>query len=177
MAGAAAVYSWSGAQEATLLLIKNSVGGWDINEIRGIDDEFIDRVDQQIIKKEVENALKSSSRVVEQKGFTADRLWLTRALSRPFPLPPVTGTDLFVPILSGDDLLRKHKEMGIPFDNFWMLSVLRWKTAYFFKWLGGVSAIILAVFGDMKVVHIECLGRGATSVPRSDRSRILRSVI
>jgi hypothetical protein len=37
MAGAAADYSWFGAQEATLLLIRNSVDGWNINEIRGID--------------------------------------------------------------------------------------------------------------------------------------------
>jgi hypothetical protein len=109
---------------------------------------------------------------------TPDQKWWD-AQFIPFPAPPIKGTDFLVPVSSFDDLLNVHQEMGIPLDNFWVRSVLSptWGTAYFFKWNGHISALVLAVFGGNKLIHVECLAQGDTRVPIPQRSQILASVV
>ena len=106
-----------------------------------------------------------------------DKLWLARALSKSFPVPPIQGTDLLIPVASAEDLLREHKEMEIVLDNFWMLSVTNWKTAYFFRWRGEISALVFVIFGRNRLTHIECVTRGGSPVPTPQRSTILSSVV
>lgn len=177
MAGTACVYHWSGAQQATILLRRDAAGLWQMEEMRGVDDQIIGELDQKVIREAVDAFLKNCSAVSGQGDYAPEKLWLMRALSRPFPRPPINGTDLIVPILSADDLLNAHKEMEISIDNFWMLSVLSWKTAYFFRSRGGERALVLTVFNDRDLIHVACLARGSQPVPMQYRREILNSVI
>lgn len=107
-----------------------------------------------------------------------DQEWW-RAQSFPFPAPPITGTDFLVPVSSFEELLNEHQEMDIPLENYWMRSVLAptWRTCYFFKWYGQISALVLAVFGCNELTHVECLAQGDRPVPMPHRSQILASVV
>lgn len=111
---------------------------------------------------------------------TVDQEWW-RAQSLPFPAPPIKGTDFLVPVASFEDLVNEHQEMGIPLDNFWVRSVLSpsWRTAYFFKWSGEVSALVLTVFDKThgELTHVESLAQGDRPVPMPHRSQILASVV
>lgn len=102
-----------------------------------------------------------------------------RALSLPFPAPPIKEADFLVPLSSFKDLVEAHQEMGIALQNFWMRSVLSptWQTAYFFKWYGQISALVLTVFGGNKLDCVECLAQGDRPVPAPHRTQILVNVI
>jgi hypothetical protein len=106
---------------------------------------------------------------------TADQEWW-RAQSIPFPAPPIKGTDFLVPLSSFDDLLSFHQEMGIPLEKFWAVETAC-EIAYFFKWNGHISALVLAVFGGNELIHVECLAQGDRPVPMPQRSQILTSVV
>jgi hypothetical protein len=177
MAGAACVYHWSGAQQATILLRPDAAGLWQIKEMRGVGNQIIEELHQKVITGAVDTLLKNSSTVSGKGDYAPDRLWLMRALSRPFPPPPINGTDLIVPILSAEDLLNAHKEMEIEFDNFWMLNVLSWKATYFFKSRGEVCALVLTVLNGRNLTHVACLARRSQPVPMPYRSEILKSAI
>jgi hypothetical protein len=177
MAGTACVYHWSGAQQATILLRIDAAGLWHIEEMRGVDNQIIGELDQKVITEAVDTFLKNSSTVSGQGDCAPDKLWSMRALSRPFPPPPIDGTDLIVPILSAEDLLNAHKEMEIEFDNFWMLSVLSWKTAYFFQTRGGDPALVLTVLNDSDLFLVACLARRSQPVPMQYRREIHNSVM
>jgi hypothetical protein len=43
------------------------------------------------------------------------------------------------------------------------LSVLSWKTAYFFRSRGGEHALVLTVFNDRDLTHVACLARGSAT--------------
>jgi hypothetical protein len=107
-----------------------------------------------------------------------DQQWW-RALSLPFPRPPVRGSGLLVPVSSLDDVVNEHREMGIPLDNFWVRAVVSpiWGTAYFFRWCGDIPTLVLTIFGAKQLNHVECLTRGDSQVPMPHRSAILANVI
>ena len=176
IARCAFAYHWSGSLQATVLLRKNSVGDWRLSEVRGIGNRWLDPLHQRAIADSVESSLDDSSAVAEPKECDADRLWLLRALSRPLPAPPIKGTDLLIPIVSAEDLLREHQDMGIPFDNFWLLSVLK-NTAYFFRWREEICATVLAVICERSLTHFQSLTRGDCPVAEPHKSKIMANVI
>jgi hypothetical protein len=175
--GSAYVYHWSGPPKATVLLRTNRVGAWRISEVRGVNNQWLDACDQRAITDSVQGSLNNRSVAATPSEHAVDKLWLAWALSKPFPALPVKGTDLLTPITSAEDLLREHKEMEMVLDNFWMLSVVGWNTAYFFRWSGEISALVLVIFGRSRLTHIECLTRGGSPVPTPQRSTILSSVV
>jgi hypothetical protein len=175
--GSAYVYHWSGPPKATILLRTNSVGAWQITEVRGVSNRCLNACDQRAITDLVEGSLNNCSVTATPSEHAVDKLWLARALSKSFPVPPIQGTDLLIPIASAEDLLREHKEMEIVFDNCWMSGVISWNTAYFFRWSGEIPAVVLVIFERNRLTHIECLTRGGSPVPTPQRSTILSSVV
>jgi hypothetical protein len=175
--GSAYVYHWSGSPKATVLLRTNGAGVWQIAEVRGVNNRCLGACDQRAVATSVEISLNNCSEAATSNEQAVDKLWLARALSKPFPVPPILSTDLLIPITSAEDVWRAHEEMEVVFDKFWMLSVVSWKAAYFFRWSGEISALVLVTFGRNRLTHIECLTRGGSPVPTPQRSTILSSVV
>jgi hypothetical protein len=104
-----------------------------------------------------------------------------RARSLPFPAQPIQGTEFLIPVSSFEHVVTAHQELNIPLDNFWLRSLLSpsWRTCYFFKWSGEISALVLTIFDrtHRELSHVECLAQGDKPVPMPHRSTILQAVI
>ncbi len=72
-----------------------------------------------------------------------------------FPPPPVTGSELLVPITSWSEMFRETAITGVEFDLFWYDSVEE-GVAYFFSWLGEPRSTVLVVWSYKEPTHIEC---------------------
>ena len=72
-----------------------------------------------------------------------------------FPLPPIKGSNLLVPITTWVEMFHETQITGVEFDEFWYEKVEE-GVAYFFKWHGKPRATVLVVWDEEGPTHIEC---------------------
>lgn len=77
------------------------------------------------------------------------------AINGGFPVLPVAGSKLLVPIVSWKEMYRETQATGVEFDEFWDESV-REGVAYFFRWLGEPRATVLVIWNRDRLTHVEC---------------------
>lgn len=89
------------------------------------------------------------------------------AITDSFPVPPVTGSKLLVPIVSWEEMYRETQATGVEFDEFWDESVHE-GVAYFFRWLGNPRATALVIWDRDRVTRVECRKAGDVLLSESE---------
>lgn len=92
-----------------------------------------------------------------------------------FPLPPIKGNDLLVPISTWVELFRETQVTGIELEDFWLEHVEA-GVAYFFRWLGEPRATVLVIWTDEGPTHIECRTLGDSLVTEVESELITAEV-
>ena len=93
-----------------------------------------------------------------------------------FPACPVTGSSLLKPISCWTQMTAEFRSIEIEYDTFWDESVHD-GVAYFFRWFGEPSAIVLAVFDDRNLTHVEARKIGDIELSKIEISPIMQAVI
>lgn len=95
---------------------------------------------------------------------------------RPFPASPVSATSLLTPLGSPPAIRDDSLATGIPFDSFWIESILE-GVAYFYAWHGHPLATVLVVFADESINWIEVRGEGDTELSQEQSKPIISYVL
>jgi hypothetical protein len=87
----------------------------------------------------------------------ACRLTDYRKVVPTLPSPPISGSELLVPITSWEGLFRETLDTGGGFGTFlcrWVLDGV----AYFLQWFGQPMCTVLAIWNDSGLTHVESRG-------------------